>query len=59
MVLAIEEFISKSWKGKVVKILFSEKMIRDFLESHHFVKFGIKEKSLVNIKFVKYIIFLI
>ena len=27
-------------KGKVVNILFPEKMIRDLLESHHLVKFG-------------------
>ena len=27
---------------KIVKILFPEKMIRDLLESHHFVKFGMK-----------------
>ena len=25
-----------------LKILFSGKMIRDLLESHHFVKFGVK-----------------
>ena len=28
--------------GKVMKILFPEKMIRDLLESHNFFKYGIK-----------------
>ena len=32
----------KSENGKVVKIHFAEKMIRDLLESHHFLKFGMK-----------------
>ena len=32
----------KIWNGKVVKILIPEKMIRDLLESHHFVKFGME-----------------
>ena len=43
-----------------MKILFPEKMIRDLLESHHFVKFGMKrqEKKFGKKKFVKYIIFL-
>ena len=27
---------------KVVKILFPEKLTSDLLESHHFVKFGMK-----------------
>ena len=43
MVSAIKEFIPKIGNGKVVKILFPEKMIRDLLESHHFVKFGMKQ----------------
>ena len=29
--------------GKVVKILFTEKIIRDLLESHYFVKCGMKQ----------------
>ena len=36
--------------GKVVKILFPEKMIRDLLESRNFVKFGMKRSEK---KFVK------
>ena len=32
----------KIGNGRVMKILFPEKMIRDSLESHHFVKFGMK-----------------
>ena len=42
MVSAINEFISKNGNGKVVKIIFPEKMIRDLIESHNFVKFGMK-----------------
>ena len=35
-----------------MKIIFPEKMIRDLLKSHHFVKFGMsdKEKSSEKIK---------
>ena len=32
----------KIGNSKVVKVLFPEKMICDLLESHHFVKFGMK-----------------
>ena len=42
MVSAVKEFIFKNWERKVMKILYSEKTIRDSLESHHFVKFGMK-----------------
>ena len=35
----------KIGNGKVVKILFPEKIIRDLLESHHFLKFGMKQKG--------------
>ena len=31
----------KIGNGKFVKILLPEKVIRDLLESHHFVKFGL------------------
>ena len=61
MVLSIKEVFPKIGNGKIVKNLFSQKMIRDLLESHHFVKFGMKRqgKSTTKIKFVKYIIFLL
>ena len=57
----LKNLFPKIGYGKIVKILFLEKMIRDLLESHHFVKFGIKRygKSSEKIKFVKYIIFLL
>ena len=42
MVSAIKEFISKNSERKFVKILFPGKMISDLLESHHFIKFGMK-----------------
>ena len=42
MVSAIEEFILKIRNGEVVGNHFSEKMIHDLLESHNFLKFGMK-----------------
>ena len=39
----VEILFQKIGNYKVVKILFPEKMIRDVLESHHFVKFGRKQ----------------
>ena len=40
--LIIIDLISKIGYGHVVENLFLKKMIRDLLESHHFVKFGVK-----------------
>ena len=40
--LYLKNLFPKIGNGKVMKILFPEKMIRHLLESHYFVKFGIK-----------------
>ena len=36
----LKNLFTKIRSGKVVKILFPEKMIRDLLESHNFLIFG-------------------
>ena len=52
--------IQKIRNGSVIENLFPEKMIRDLLESHHFLKFGMQreKKVQIKIKFVKCTIFL-
>ena len=42
MVSAFKELFPKNGNGKVVKILFPEKMIRDLLELHYFLKLDMK-----------------
>ena len=39
---SLKNLFPKIRNGNVVKIFFPEKMIRDLLESHNFVKFGMK-----------------
>ena len=38
----LKNLFPKIGKGKVAKILFPEKIIRDLPESYNFVKFGMK-----------------
>ena len=51
--LVIISSFQKSGNGQGVENLFPEKMIRDLLKSHHFLKFGMKrlEKSSGKNKF--------
>ena len=42
MVSVIKEFPKIGNDKVIVKFLFPEKIIRDLLESHHFLKFGMK-----------------